>query len=123
MAAKHAMIAVDVHPMPVTFSIIGFPFFTLATFSPSVIKSISPLITTVDLISLASFFAASRASTDASVLSTPFVWTCVFCKAKISEALPRIIVGLHSLINRLQHLSRKGVAPAPTGSNMMGIFI
>jgi len=63
---------------------------------------------------------ASRAASASSRLSTPRVAAPAMCSARISEALPRTIVGGVAARRSRQTCVRQREAPAPTGSNTTG---
>src|SRR5699024_2173596 len=93
-AANAPKIAEAVHPNPVTFSIIGEPLCRYTTRSFSTTRSVSPLTQTIHPTRWLNALAASRLFQEDSELSTPL--DCVDNPAivMISDALPRIKVGV-----------------------------
>src|ERR1039458_2140338 len=119
-AANAPARALAVHPRPVTFGMSGCPLKTRAVMPPDEIRSTAPLVTTTQPYLADSRSAASAASSDWYALSTPRVLRPSSASARISDALPRTIAGESSASSLRAVAVRNVVAPAPTGSRIMG---
>src|SRR5271157_745422 len=119
-AAKAPASALAVHPMPVTFAIMGCPLEPRATAPPDNTRSTAPLATTTPPVRADSAAAATAASSGACALSTPCVARSPPASARISLGLARTMPGVNSSSSRRAVSVRNVVAPAPTGSSTMG---
>ena len=119
-AANAPARALAVHPMPVTFDIIGCPLKMRLVMPPDEIRSTAPLVATTQPYRVDSASAALAASSGACALSTPRVLRSSYASARISEALPLTIAGEISASILRAVSVRNAVAPAPTGSRTMG---
>ena len=119
-AATHGF---AIHPVPEMLPIKGTPFFTPRVRTPSVMMSSAPLMTTVTPHSRARLRAASFASPSIPAESTPRTFAATPARTPISPAFPFTTVIGSSSINLSAVCVRYGVAPAPTGSRIIGMFL
>jgi len=84
-------------------------------------RSTAPLTETTHRRAKDKSLASSMTSSGVWMLSTPLVPCPERSKARISEALPRIIVGWISAVSCCAVAVRYVVAPQPTGSNTTGM--
>jgi len=113
--------AVAEQPVPVTQGMSECPPSMTSVRRPSVTRSVGPVMARVVPSSRARAPAALAASSMESVESTPLV--AAFCPARdrISEALPRTTLTFVQARMDFAVSVRRGVAPEPTGSRMMGL--
>jgi len=120
-AAKAPVTAEAAQPIPVTRDMIGCPLAILTTESPSTTRSTAPLTDTTHRHARDKALASSRTSSGSWMLSTPRVPFPERNRARISEALPRMMAGRMALTRARAVAVRYSVAPAPTGSSTIGM--